>query len=87
LALTAILMLMSFVVSATRVTNKAEGFMSVWSGILLVILCIGGTLIMRKFHNSMAVGFFMGGVVATSQMFFMLFLLYVKRAREWLLML
>jgi hypothetical protein len=76
LAMTAILMLMSFVVSATR--GKAEGFMSIWSGMLLVILCIGGTLIMRKFHNSMAVGFFMGGVVATSQMFFLLFLLYVE---------
>lgn len=35
-------------------------------------------MIMRKFHNSMAVGFFMGGVVSTSQMFFLLFLMYVN---------
>jgi hypothetical protein len=39
------------------------------------VLSIGGTMIMRKFHNSMAVGFFMGGVVAMSQLFFMLFLM------------
>lgn len=32
---------------------------------------------MRKFHNSMAVGFFMGGVVAMAQLFFMLFLMWV----------
>ena len=35
-------------------------------------------MIMRKFHNSMAVGFFMGGVVCTSQLFFLLFLVYVS---------
>jgi hypothetical protein len=29
---------------------------------------------MRKFHNSMAVGFFMGSIVAMSQLFFLLFL-------------
>eukprot|EP00523_Entomoneis_sp_CCMP467_P009023 CAMPEP_0168727614 /NCGR_PEP_ID=MMETSP0724-20121128/5266_1 /TAXON_ID=265536 /ORGANISM="Amphiprora sp., Strain CCMP467" /LENGTH=112 /DNA_ID=CAMNT_0008774447 /DNA_START=338 /DNA_END=676 /DNA_ORIENTATION=+ len=34
-------------------------------------------MIMRRFHNSMAVGFFMGSVVAMSQMFFLLFLIYV----------
>ena len=34
-------------------------------------------MIMRKFHNSMAVGFFMGGVVAMSQMFFFLSMVYV----------
>jgi hypothetical protein len=35
---------------------------------------VGGTMIMRKFHSSLAVGFFMGCVVAMSQLFFMLFL-------------
>ena len=33
-------------------------------------------MIMRKFHNSIAVGFFMGCVVAMSQLFFLLFLIY-----------
>jgi len=55
----------------------AEGFASVWSAVLLLALSIGGTMIMRKFHNSMAVGFFMGGVVAMSQMFFFLSMMYV----------
>ena len=39
-------------------------------------------MIMRKFHNSMAVGFFMGGVVAMSQMFFFLMLLYVGYGKD-----
>ena len=39
-------------------------------------------MIMRKFHNSMAVGFFMGGVVSMSQMFFVLFLLYLGYAKD-----
>ncbi|KAL3790385.1 hypothetical protein ACHAWO_011600 [Cyclotella atomus] len=52
-----------------------EAFISVWSAVVLLILCIGGTIIMRKFQSSVFVGFFMGSVVAASQMFFMLFLI------------
>lgn len=39
-------------------------------------------MIMRKFHNSLAVGFFMGGIVATSQMFFLLFLVNVGYGKD-----
>ena len=69
---------MSVFVSGTR--TLAEGFASIWSALMLMMLSIGGTMIMRKFHNSMAVGFFMGAIVAMSQMFFLLFLMYVPRA-------
>lgn len=76
LGLTLVLMLMSFlVIGGSR--PLSEGFCAFWSGCMLVALSIGGTMIMRKFHNSMAVGFFMGSVVATSQLFFLLSLLYV----------
>ena len=51
-----------------------EAFVSLWSAIVLLLLCIGGTVIMRKFQSSVAVGFFMGSVVAASQMFFLIFL-------------
>lgn len=71
--MTGILALMSFAVMGTR--SLAEGFMSIWSAFMLLALSIGGTMIMRKFHNSMAVGFFMGGVVAMSQLFFFLSML------------
>lgn len=64
--------ILSFWVMTTR--SHAEGFVAVWSAILLCVLSVGGTMIMRKFHNSMAVGFFMGGVVAMSQLFFVLFM-------------
>jgi hypothetical protein len=73
LGLTVLLMLMSFAVMGTR--PFSEGFASFWSAAMLCLLSIGGTMIMRKFHNSMAVGFFMGGVVSISQMFFVLFLM------------
>lgn len=75
LGLTGTLMLMSIFVMGTR--SVAEGFASIWSALMLLLLSIVGTMIMRKFHNSMAVGFFMGSVVAMSQMFFLLFLMYV----------
>lgn len=52
----------------------SEGFAAFWSAAMLCALSIGGTMIMRKFHNSMAVGFFMGAVVSMSQLFFLLFL-------------
>ena len=39
-------------------------------------------MIMRKFHNSLAVGFFMGGIVACSQLFFLLFLLFIGYAKD-----
>jgi hypothetical protein len=39
-------------------------------------------MIMRKFHNSLAVGFFMGGIVATSQMFFLLFLMFIGYGKD-----
>lgn len=55
---------------------------SFWSGGMLLALGIGGTMIMRKFHNSMAVGFFMGSVISMSQLFFLLFLVYLGYSRD-----
>jgi hypothetical protein len=60
----------------------SESFTSIWSALMLLALSIGGTMIMRKFHNSMAVGFFMGGVVAMSQMFFFLMLIYLGYRKD-----
>jgi hypothetical protein len=39
-------------------------------------------MIMRKFHNSLAVGFFMGCVIATSQLFFSLFLVFIGYGKD-----
>jgi uncharacterized membrane-anchored protein len=49
---------------------------------MLFLLSIGGTMIMRKFHNSMAVGFFMGSICTCSQMFFTLSLIYLGYGRD-----
>ncbi|KAG7352486.1 hypothetical protein IV203_029235 [Nitzschia inconspicua] len=80
LSLTGILALMSCAVMSTR--GLSEAFTSIWSALMLLALSIGGTMIMRKFHNSMAVGFFMGGVVAMSQMFFFLMLIYLGYRKD-----
>jgi len=52
-----------------------EAFVSLWSAVFLLLLCAGGTVIMRKFQSSLAVGFFIGSVVAASQMFMLIFLM------------
>jgi hypothetical protein len=78
--MTVALSLMSFAVMGRR--PFAEAFASVWSAAMLCCLSIGGTMIMRKFHNSMAVGFFMGCVVTCSQLFFSLFLMYIGYAKD-----
>lgn len=80
LGLTGLLALMSCAVMSTR--GLSESFTSIWSAMMLLTLSIGGTMIMRKFHNSMAVGFFMGGVVAMSQMFFFLMLIYLGYRKD-----
>jgi hypothetical protein len=71
--LTGVLALVACITMGSR--SFSEAFVSFWSTAMLLALSIGGTMIMRKFHNSMAVGFFMGGVLAMSQMFFFLSLL------------
>ncbi|GAX18164.1 hypothetical protein FisN_25Hh147 [Fistulifera solaris] len=80
LALTAALSISSLTIQGRR--PFAECFASVWSALLLCVLSVGGTMIMRKFHNSLAVGFFLGGVVASSQLFFMLFLFFMGYGKD-----
>jgi hypothetical protein len=73
-------MIMSFAIMGRRPFN--ETFASFWSALMLCFLSIGGTMIMRKFHNSMAVGFFMGSVCTCSQMFFSLSLIYIGYGKD-----
>lgn len=63
----------SFVVT-TRDTG--EGFSTAWITLLSVLLCIGGTMVMRKYNSSLSVGFFLGAVVGMSELFILLFFLY-----------
>ena len=79
--MTALLTLVSFAVMGSR-RPKAEAFASIWSALMLCALSIGGTMIMRKFHNSLAVGFFMGAAVSSAQLFFLLFLLFIGYAKD-----
>jgi hypothetical protein len=59
-----------------------EAFASVWSTLILIILSVGGTMVMRKFHNSFYTGLFIGGIVATSQYFLLLSLIYAGYAMD-----
>ena len=56
-------------VAASRETggSSALGFAAIWTVILCVILSVGGTLVMRKFQTSLAIGFFLGVVAVMSQ--------------------
>jgi len=74
------MVMISLWVMANR--SPGEGFSSIWSSLMMVLLSVGGTMIMRRFHNSMAVGFFMGSIVASSQMYFLLFLLFISYASD-----
>ncbi len=56
--------------------NVQQCIIALWSSFLLCCFSIGGTMIMRKFHNSMAVGFFMGVTVTSCQFYIALGLLY-----------
>jgi hypothetical protein len=48
--------MLSFWTVSTRTTPEA--FSSVWSTVVLIALSVGGTMVMRKFHNSFFTGFF-----------------------------
>jgi len=74
LAVTFLLTMLSFWIVSTR--QPAEAFASVWSTIILILLSVGGTMVMRKFHNSFFTGLFIGGIVATAQYFFLLSMIF-----------
>jgi len=65
-----ILILLAFWMTSTR--SLRESFLAAWAALLVTLLSIGGTMVMRKYHNSMAVGFFLGAIVAMAQLFFVL---------------
>jgi formate-dependent nitrite reductase membrane component NrfD len=57
-------------------SSTQQCIIALWSSFLLCCFSIGGTMIMRKFHNSIAVGFFMGVTVTSCQFYIALALLY-----------
>lgn len=82
-----LLIIMSFMYTLTTLFTfaskaSAEGFSSLWSSLILVGISVGGTVTMRSFHSSLAIGLFVGAVVGASQLFFLLFLLYQGFANE-----
>jgi hypothetical protein len=80
--MTAALMIMSFALMGTQSRSYHECWISFWSAFLLCCFCVGGTMIMRKFHNSIAVGFFMGVTVASCQFFISLSFIYWNYRHE-----
>lgn len=82
LVTTAILTITAFAVANANARPVAEGFASIGSAIISIVLSVGGTMILRKFHNSLAVGFFMGSILSTSQMFFTLAMIYMGYAHD-----
>jgi hypothetical protein len=56
--------------------NTQQRIIALWSSFLLCCFSIGGTMIMRKFHSSIAVGFFMGVTVTSCQFYIGLAFIY-----------
>ena len=61
----------SFYILTSR--SGSESLVSLWATTVLISLTVGGTITMRSFHSSMAIGFFVGAIVGASQLFFLLF--------------
>jgi len=59
-----------------NVRSSAEAFDCIWAVATLFVLVVGGTMVMRSYHSSMAIGFFLGAVVGSSCLFFLLFMLF-----------
>ena len=70
---TSLLLVLIAVIVACVAGNQAGGgsrgvaFAGMWTIILTVALSVGGTLVMRKYQTSMAIGFFLGVVLVMSQ--------------------
>ena len=67
-----VLVFIAFIVGCVAASREkggsaALGFAAIWTVILSVMLSVGGTLVMRKFQTSLAIGFFLGVVAVMSQ--------------------
>ncbi|CAM9226646.1 unnamed protein product [Choristocarpus tenellus] len=60
--------------------SGALDFAAIWTVLLLFGLSVGGSLVMRKYRTSLAVGFFLGVVVIMSQTMLVLFAVFLGRA-------
>eukprot|EP00640_Fibrocapsa_japonica_P006981 CAMPEP_0113934008 /NCGR_PEP_ID=MMETSP1339-20121228/1352_1 /TAXON_ID=94617 /ORGANISM="Fibrocapsa japonica" /LENGTH=169 /DNA_ID=CAMNT_0000935611 /DNA_START=99 /DNA_END=608 /DNA_ORIENTATION=+ /assembly_acc=CAM_ASM_000762 len=60
--------------------NRALGFAAIWTVLLMVALGIGGSIVMKKFQTSLAIGFFLGVVIMMSQQCLILFAIFAGRA-------
>jgi len=67
---------------ASDTGSSSASFCAFWLMVLLVLWSAGGTFIMRKHQNPMAIGFFLGMVVMASQTMFTLFVLFAGFAGE-----
>jgi hypothetical protein len=76
LAMTISITLISLTMMNQSHCTVQERIIALWSSLLLCCFSIGGTMIMRKFHNSIAVGFFMGVTVTSCQYFISLSFLF-----------
>ncbi|CAM9907907.1 unnamed protein product [Discosporangium mesarthrocarpum] len=60
--------------------SGALEFSAIWTVLLLIGLSVGGSLVMRKYRTSLAVGFFLGVVMIMSQTMLILFAIFAGRA-------
>eukprot|EP01036_Dinobryon_divergens_P030245 gene30245-39456_t len=59
----------------------AASFTGVWTALVLIVIAIVGTVIMRRYQTSMAIGFLLGLVFIMTQQMLILFAIFVERSQ------
>mmetsp|Transcript_10380 Transcript_10380/g.33203 ORF Transcript_10380/g.33203 Transcript_10380/m.33203 type:complete len:205 (-) Transcript_10380:121-735(-) len=63
-------------------SSRGAAFAAIWSMLMMIALCVGGTIVLRKFRNDMMIGVLLGVVVMMSQMMLMLFAVFAGMADD-----
>ncbi|KAJ1460524.1 hypothetical protein M885DRAFT_509548 [Pelagophyceae sp. CCMP2097] len=62
--------------------SKGAAFAAIWAVLMLLVLCVAGTLVLRKFRTNMMIGLLLGSSAMMAQMMFMLFAIFAGLATD-----
>ena len=62
--------------------HTAISFIGIWTSLTLMVMVIGGTITLRKHHNQLAVGCFMGSCFVIVNQLLMMFSIFAEHSSE-----
>jgi uncharacterized membrane protein YkvI len=84
-----ILSVLTFIIACAAAShhNDHDGhdaitFCGVWTSIILLLLCVAGTITLRKHHNQLAVGMFMGIIFVMCSQMLIVFAVFAEHADQ-----